>query len=385
MNLKKLHDDSLKRDLHRTRKNKTGNLLGTQGVSSDVPEDNLTDVFNEMDTKEGIDSSYKKDLKKQFGDSADTIDMKLKNIRDSRKSLIERYNDSAKSLKKLILDYKNKRVDSKCISDAVKKHNEIVDSLKSIIKDAAGYIDPQEKMAELKTLKDRLPQYEISIWCPGRLPFAELARTYKAKGERKPSRHVIYKIDATASNQYGIHIGNELRASKFFNTLDDAISYIENNPVKDDAGSFQEATSDEPVVDTNIESPEAASTSLVDSKVTDSYDSELTEKAIKVFSNKFSIEAIKRKLDKELCPTFRLLMGNLIVSVNRTDPKHSDDSQELMVEINNEEVLEPSQFFSYEEDKQASEIQACALDYVKNNEWAIEMIADIYDLYDNIE
>lgn len=301
MNFKKLHDDSLKRDLHRTRKNKTGNLLGTQGVSSDVPEENLTDVFNEMDTKEGIDSSYKKDLKKQFGDSADNIDMNLKNIHDSRKSLIERYNDSAKSLKKLLLDYKNKLVDSKCISDAVKKHNEIVDSLKSIIKDTAG--------------------------------------------------------------------------------------------------SFQEATSDEPVVDTNIESPESASpslnpdakggvqqgTSLVDSKVTDSYESKLTEKAIQVFSNKFSIEAIKRKLDKELCPTFRLLMGNLIVSVNRTDPKHSDDSQELMVEINNEEVLEPSQFFSYEEDKQASEIQACALDYVKNNEWAIEMIADIYDLYDNIE
>lgn len=287
MNLKKLHDDSLKRDLHRTRKNKTGNLLGTQGVSSDVPEENLTDVFNEMDTKEGIDSSYKKDLKKQFGDSADNIDMSLKDIRDSRKSLIEIYNDSAKSLKKLLLDYKNKLVDSKCISDAVKKHNEIVDSLKTIIKDAAG--------------------------------------------------------------------------------------------------SFQEASSDGPVVDTNIESPEAASSSLVDSKVTDSYESKLTEKAIQVFSNKFSIEAIKRKLDKELCPTFRLLMGNLIVSVNRTDPKHSDDSQELMVEINDEEVLEPSQFFSYEEDKQASTIQACALDYVKNNEWAIEMIADIYDLYDNIE
>lgn len=244
---------------------------------------------------------HAKEQKGSVHDSANILDMNLKKIKDSRnpKSLREQLKDSIARLKQVLADYRNKLTDAKHVTDAVKKHNDLVDSIK--------------------------------------------------------------------------------------------------NQIKDCSGNFQEAAPDEPVVDTNIESPTAETPSLdpnadghvqqgatlTDSKISDS--DELDSKIKSVLEKKFSTDFIKRRLEKELCPTFRLLAGNLLISVVRTDPKQSDGSYEMLIEANDEEeLLEPSTFYvGTDDDKVAKEIQVKTIEYVLNNDWAKEIVADIYDLYDN--
>lgn len=81
MNYKKIKDKYLNQHVHRTNSNRTGELVGVKGTKDGTPEDQISEAYkNNPDFQEGLDKEYKKDLKKQFGDSADKIYDSVKDL-----------------------------------------------------------------------------------------------------------------------------------------------------------------------------------------------------------------------------------------------------------------------------------------------------------------